>query len=195
MHFFDDYKGSIVIDGQNIKDHSLSSLRNNISLVTQETMLFDESIKENIRYGNLDSTIKEIIFASKLSGVDEFTNLLPNKYDTIIGEGGIKLSGGQRQRIAIARAIIKNSPILLLDEATSSLDNLTERKIQQSIKNLTKNKTSLIIAHRLSTIEDSDLIYVIDKGKIIDSGNHNDLLKKCSIYSELHLKEKLQDGN
>ena len=119
---------------------------------------------------------------------------MPNKLNTIVGEGGIKLSGGQRQRIAIARALLKNPPILLLDEATSALDNLTEQKIQHSINRLMKNKTSLIVAHRLSTIEDSDLIYVLDNGKIVDSGSHKELLDSCKLYSQLHLKEKLNNA-
>ena len=195
LNFFDTYKGDILIDGQNTKEHSLFSLRENISLVTQETMLFNESIKANIKYGKLSSTDEQIENAVLLSGIKEFTDKLPNNIETIVGESGIKVSGGQRQRIAIARAIIKNSPILLLDEATSSLDNITENKIQESIKKLMKNKTSLIVAHRLSTIEDSDLIYVLDRGKIIDCGSHQELLSNCSLYKELHSKEKLKDEN
>tara|TARA_B110000438_G_scaffold235288_1_gene231970 strand:- start:1099 stop:2859 length:1761 start_codon:yes stop_codon:yes gene_type:complete len=193
LHFFDNYKGDILIDNQNIKKYSLKSIREKISLVTQETMLFNDTIKANIQYGNLEATSDEITLASKLAGVDEFSNTFEDKLETVVGESGIKVSGGQRQRIAIARAIIKKSPILLLDEATSSLDNLTEKKIQVSIKKLMQNKTSLIIAHRLSTIEDSDLIYVLDKGKIISSGKHEWLIDNCLLYKQLHLKEKLQD--
>ena len=195
LKFFDNYKGEILVDNQNIKNYSSNSLRNQMALVTQETMLFNDSIYNNINYGKLNAKTNKIEKAADLAGVNEFANNLTNKLNAIVGEGGIKVSGGQRQRIAIARAILKDSPILLLDEATSALDNLTEMKIQDSIKKLMKKKTSLIIAHRLSTIEDSDLIYVLEKGKIIDSGNHVDLLKKCYLYKRLHLKEKLENEN
>ena len=191
LRFFTNYKGEILIDDQNTKHFSLSSLRKNIGLVTQETMLFNDSIEANIKYGNLNATSVEIEKAAEEAGVNEFANSLSHKLQTIVGESGIKLSGGQRQRIAIARAIIKNAPILFLDEATSSLDNLTEQKVQFSIKKLMKNRTSLIIAHRLSTIEDADLIYVLDKGKIIEVGEHEELLKKCKLYSQLQLQEEL----
>jgi len=194
LHFFTNYKGKILIDDQNINDCSLKSLRNNIGLVTQETMLFNDTIETNIKYGNLNASSLEIEKAANEAGVNEFANSMPNKLNTIVGEGGIKLSGGQRQRIAIARALLKNAPILLLDEATSALDNLTEQKIQHSINQLMKNKTSLIVAHRLSTIEDADLIYVLDNGKIVDSGSHEKLLSSCKLYSQLHLKEKLDNA-
>ena len=154
--------------------------------------MFNDTIEANIIYGNLNASASEIENAVNESGVSEFVESLPNKLKTIVGESGIKLSGGQRQRIAIARAILKNAPILLLDEATSALDNITEKKIQQSLSNLMQNKTSLIIAHRLSTIVDSDVIYVLDKGKIIDFGNHKELIGKCKLYSQLHLQEELQ---
>ena len=193
LKFFEDYDGEILIDNQDIKNHSLASIRDSMALVTQETMLFNESILSNINYGNLEASHSEINEASELAGVNEFANNLPDKLNTIVGESGIKVSGGQRQRIAIARAILKKAPILLLDEATSSLDNLTEQKIQISIKKLMQNKTSLIVAHRLSTIEDADLIYVLEKGKIIDSGTHIQLLDKCTLYKKLHLKQKLED--
>ena len=137
---------------------------------------------------------EEIENAANQAGVLEFANSLPKKLQTIVGESGVKLSGGQRQRIAVARAILKNAPILLLDEATSALDNITEQKIQNSISNLMQNKTALIIAHRLSTIEDADVIYVLDKGRIIDSGNHEELLKKSKLYAKLHLNEELQNN-
>ena len=195
LNFFENYTGDILIDNQNIKDCSLKSLRENIALVTQETMLFNESIMKNISYGNLYAEKNEIKKAIEFSGVDEFADELPNKLETIVGESGIKVSGGQRQRIAIARAIIKNSPILLLDEATSALDNLNESKIQKSIKKLMLNKTSLVVAHRLSTIEDSDIIYIIEKGKITEFGNHEYLIKKSNLYKKLHLKEKLENEN
>ena len=195
LRFFTNYKGDILIDDQDISHYSLHSLRNKIGLVTQETMLFNDSIEANIRYGNLHASSTDVENAADDAGVSEFADLLPQKLKTIVGESGVKLSGGQRQRIAIARAILKNAPILLLDEATSSLDNLTEKKIQHSIKKLMKNKTSLIIAHRLSTIEDSDLIYVLDKGKVVDSGTHEALLDKCKLYSQLQLHDDLNYAN
>ncbi len=195
LHFFTNYKGKIIIDNQDIADCSLQSIRKNIALVTQETILFNDSIEANIKYGNLNASFSEIEKVAKEAEIDNFINSLPKKYNTIVGESGIKLSGGQRQRIAIARALLKNTPILLLDEATSALDNLTENKIQNSINNLMKNRTSLIIAHRLSTIEDSDLIYILDKGNIIDSGSHEKLLKTSKLYNDLHLKEKLYNEN
>ena len=154
-------------------------------------MMFNDSIEANIKYGNQNASSIEIEKAADEAGVNEFAKSLPNKLKTIVGESGIKLSGGQRQRIAIARAILKNAPILLLDEATSALDNLTEQKIQTSISNLMQNRTSLIIAHRLSTIEDADIIYVLDKGRIVDSGQHEELLRECKLYSQLHLQEEL----
>ena len=191
LRFFDNYTGKILIDDQNISHFSLNSLRRNIGLVTQETMLFNDSIEANIKYGNLKASTIQIEKAAEEAGVNEFANSLPLKLKTVVGESGIKLSGGQRQRIAIARVILKNAPILLLDEATSALDNLTEKKIQFSIKKLMENRTSLIIAHRLSTIEDADLIYVLDKGKIIDCGKHEELLTKNKLYSQLQLQEEL----
>ncbi len=191
LRFFTDYKGEILIDDQNINLTSIKSLRQNIGLVTQETILFNDTIEANIKYGNLKASTQDIEKAAEEAGVNDFANVFPNKLQTIVGESGIKLSGGQRQRIAIARAIIKNAPILLFDEATSALDNLTEQKVQSSIKKIMQNRTSLIIAHRLSTIEDSDLIYVLDKGKIVDSGTHNELIKKCQLYAKLQLQEEL----
>ena len=192
LRFFTDYKGEILIDDQNINLTSIKSLRQNIGLVTQETILFNDTIEANIKYGNLQASTQDIEKAAEEAGVNDFANVFPNKLQTIVGESGIKLSGGQRQRIAIARAIIKNAPILLFDEATSALDNLTEQKVQSSIKKIMQNRTSLIIAHRLSTIEDSDLIYVLDKGKIVDSGKHHELIKKCELYSKLQLQEELR---
>ncbi len=195
MRFFQPQKGEVLIDDKNIVEYSLKSLRENISLVTQETLLFNDTIEANIKYGKLDSSKDEIIKASKEAGAFEFINELPEKFDTIVGESGIKLSGGQRQRIAIARAFLKNAPILLLDEATSSLDSVNEKNIQNSINYLMKNRTSLIISHRLSSIEDSDLIYLLDKGKIIAQGNHHELLKNSDLYATLHLKAKLENEN
>jgi subfamily B ATP-binding cassette protein MsbA len=195
LRFYDNYKGNIKIDENDIKSLSLFDLRENISLITQETLLFNESISDNIRYGDMTSNNNKIREIADLSGVNKFADELPDKLNTIVGESGIKLSGGQRQRIAIARAIIKNAHILLLDEATSSLDNITENRIQDSIKTLMENKTALIVAHRLSTIEDADIIYVLDKGKIINSGTHQEMLKNCSLYKQLHLKQKLENEN
>ena len=191
LRFFTDYKGEILIDDQNINLTSIKSLRQNIGLVTQETILFNDTIEANIKYGNLKASTQDIEKAAEEAGVNDFANVFPNKLQTIVGESGIKLSGGQRQRIAIARAIIKNAPILLFDEATSALDNLTEQKVQSSIKKIMQNRTSLIVAHRLSTIEDSDLIYVLDKGQIVDSGTHNELIKECQLYAKLQLQEEL----
>ena len=191
LRFYNNYDGEIFIDEQDISKYSLKSLRDNFSLVSQETILFNQSIKTNIEYGNLKANTSEILNAAEEAGVNEFANSFPNKLDTIVGESGVKLSGGQRQRIAIARAILKNAPILLFDEATSALDNLTEQKIQNSINKLMKNKTSVIIAHRLSSIEDADLIYVLDKGKIVGEGQHKELLNKCNLYSKLQLQQEL----
>ena len=195
LRFFTNYSGKILIDNQDISKHTLYSLRQNIALVTQETMMFNDTILENIKYGNKNASLNEINEAAEKAGVNEFANSLKNNLNTVVGESGVKLSGGQRQRVAIARAILKNAPLLLLDEATSSLDNLTEQKIQNSISNLMQNKTSLIIAHRLSTIEDADIIYVLDKGKIISSGKHIDLLNNCKLYANLHLQEELNIKN
>ncbi len=191
--FFDNYRGEITIGSKNIKELHLKDLRNNISIVTQETVLFNDTIKNNIKYGRLEVSDEEIENVAKLAGISEFAKSLEKKLDTVIGESGIKLSGGQRQRVAIARAIIKNAPILILDEATSSLDNITENKIYKTIKDLMKDKTILIIAHRLSTIEDSDIIYVVDNGRINSFGSHEDLINNSEIYKKLQLREKLEN--
>ena len=191
LRFFEANKGKILIDNQDINLFSLSSLRQNISLVTQETTLFNDTVESNIRYGKLNASLEEIKKAAKEAGAIEFINDLPNGLDTVIGESGIKLSGGQRQRIAIARALLKNAPILLLDEATSSLDNITEKEVQKSINNLMHDRTSLIIAHRLSTIVDADIIYIIDEGKVADKGTHEQLLNQNTLYAQLHYKGQL----
>ena len=187
--FYDPQEGDIKIDNQSIYNLKLDSLRKNISLVSQETTLFDDTIKNNIGYADLDASQKDIEDAAKFSFADEFINKLPKKYDTLIGENGIRLSGGEKQRLSIARAILKKSPIILLDEATSSLDAETEDKIQQAINFLTKGRTTIVIAHRLSTILNSDLIYVIDRGKIIGEGKHEDLLKTSEIYKNFYEKQ------
>ncbi len=187
--FYDPYSGDIKIDGQSIYDSTLNSLRKNISLVSQETTLFDDTIKNNILYADLDATQDEIEEAAKLSFAHEFIEKLPQKYETIIGENGIRLSGGEKQRLSIARAILKKSPIILLDEATSSLDAETENKIQKAINFLTEGRTTIVIAHRLSTILNSDRIYVIDKGKVIGEGKHDELLNSSSVYKNFYEKQ------
>ena len=187
--FYDRISGDILIDGSSIYTATISSLRKNISLVSQDTTLFDDTIKNNIAYANLDAEDKDIIEAAKLSFSEEFINKLPNKYNTLIGENGVRLSGGEKQRLSIARAMLKKSSIVLLDEATSSLDAETENKIQKAINYLTKNRTTLVIAHRLSTILNSDKIYVIDNGKVIDEGKHEDLIKNSKIYNNFYEKQ------
>ena len=187
--FYDCGSGDISVDDQSIYGVTLHSLRKNISLVSQETTLFDDTIKNNIKYANLDASDEEIFRAAKLSHCDEFINNLPEKYETLIGEDGVRLSGGEKQRISIARAMLKKSSIILLDEATSSLDSETETKIQDALKILTKDRTTIVIAHRLSTILNSNKIYVIDSGKIVDNGKHEDLLINSKIYKNFHDKQ------
>ena len=187
--FYDPQEGSIEIDGQNIKDISLKSLRKNLSMVTQDVILFDDTIKNNIAYAKEEATQEEISKACKYAAADEFIEKLPDKYNTLIGENGVRLSGGQKQRISIARAILKESPIILLDEATSSLDADSEEIVQNAIKNLTKNKTTLVIAHRLSTIHNAEKIFVLKNGKIINSGNHEFLIENCNEYKSLYQKQ------
>ena len=187
--FYDCKSGDISIDNQSIYNVTLESLRKNISLVSQETTLFDDTIKNNIKYANLDASDEEIFEAAKLSHCDEFIDNLPEKYETLIGEDGVRLSGGEKQRISIARAMLKKSSIILLDEATSSLDSETEMKIQDALKILTKDKTTVVIAHRLSTILNSNKIFVIDSGKIIDYGKHEELLINSKIYKNFHDKQ------
>ena len=187
--FYDATDGDIKIDNQSIYTKKLSSLRKNISLVSQETTLFDDTVLNNIKYANLDASDEEINDAAKLSYSLEFINTLPKKMNTFIGENGVRLSGGEKQRISIARAILKRSKIILLDEATSSLDAETEKKIQDAINFLTKGRTTLVIAHRLSTILNSDKIYVIDSGKVIGEGRHDDLLKNSEIYKNFYEKQ------
>ena len=187
--FFDCSEGDILIDNQSIYNSSIFSLRNNISLVSQNTTLFDDTIKFNIKYANPNASDEEVISAAKNAFADEFIEKLPNKYDTIIGEDGVRLSGGEKQRLSIARAILKETPIILLDEATSSLDAETENKIQKGLSYLTKNKTTLVIAHRLSTILNSKKIFVIDNGKVVSEGSHDDLLKNSSVYKNFYEKQ------
>ena len=181
--------GNISIDNQSIYEVTIESLRNQISLVSQETTLFDDTIKNNIKYANETATDEEIQKVAELSNSDEFIQKLPKKYETLIGENGVRLSGGEKQRISIARAMIKKSSIILLDEATSSLDSETEAKIQEALNTLTKNKTTIVIAHRLSTILNSNNIYLIDKGRVIDNGKHEELMIKSKLYKNFYEKQ------
>jgi subfamily B ATP-binding cassette protein MsbA len=181
--------GNIYFDNQDISKVNLASLRNQISIVDQNTTLFDDTVFNNIKYARPDADKKDILEAAKLSMSDEFINNLENGYETMIGENGVKLSGGEKQRLSIARAFLKNSKIILLDEATSSLDSETEEKIQKALEKLTINKTTIVIAHRLSTILNSDNIYVIDSGKIIDSGKHEELLEQSKIYKNFYQRQ------
>jgi len=187
--FYDPRQGQIFIDEQNIRKIKLSSLRKNISMVSQDIILFDDTVQANIAYANMNASEKQIMEACDLAAATEFIDKLPKKFKTIIGENGIKLSGGQKQRVSIARAFLKNSPIILLDEATSSLDAESEEKVQNAVVNLTKNKTTLVIAHRLSTIIRADKIIVINQGKISDIGTHKELLENSIIYKNLYSKQ------
>jgi subfamily B ATP-binding cassette protein MsbA len=189
LRFYDPTHGKIMLDGNDISDLTLKSLRNSMSVVNQEVMLFDDTILENIRYGKLDATEEQIINAAKIAEADEFIQELPEKYQSRVGQNGIRLSGGQRQRIAIARAILYDAPILLLDEATSSLDPISEKLIKDAINSLMKGRTSIIIAHRLSTIIHCDKIVVISNGRVIEEGNHKELIAKNGAYANLYLKQ------
>jgi len=191
--FYDCNSGDVNIDSQSIYDLKIDSLRSNISLVNQEITLFDDTVKNNIAYANLDATEQEILNVAKHSFCDEFIEKLPDKFDTLIGENGVRLSGGQKQRLSIARAMLKKSKIILLDEATSSLDSETESKIQEAIKNLIKDRTTLVIAHRLSTIVNSKKIYVLNNGSIVGEGTHNDLLNSSEIYKNFYDKQIRKD--
>jgi len=187
--FYDAISGDVQIDNQSIYKCTIQSLRKNISLVSQDTTLFDDTIRNNIAYANLDASQKEIEEAAKYSFASEFIEKLPNKYETIIGENGTRLSGGEKQRLSIARAMLKKSQIILLDEATSSLDAETENKIQDAINFLTKDRTTIVIAHRLSTILNSDKIYVIDSGRVVGEGNHEQLLANSKVYKNFYEKQ------
>ncbi|MBP7190707.1 MAG: ABC transporter ATP-binding protein [Rickettsiaceae bacterium] len=185
LRLYDVTDGAILIDGQDIRDITQDSLRSSIAMIPQDPSLFNRSLIENIRYGRADSTDEEVIEAAKKAHAHEFIQKLPQGYDSLVGERGVKLSGGQRQRIAIARAILKNAPILILDEATSQLDSVTEKLIQESLWELMQNKTTIIIAHRLSTLLNMDRIMVFDKGKILEDGTHSELLAKGGFYKKL----------
>ncbi|MEM7361880.1 MAG: ABC transporter ATP-binding protein [Bacteroidota bacterium] len=185
LRLFDIQKGRITIDGQDIREVTRDSLRNHIAMIPQDTTLFHRTVMENIRYGNPKATDKEVIEASKKAFCHDFIDLLPEKYDTLVGERGLKLSGGQRQRIAVARAILKDAPILILDEATSSLDSVTEHAIQESLSELMKGRTTIVIAHRLSTLALMDRILVLEQGKVIEEGTHTQLIAKKGTYERM----------
>ena len=184
--FYDTTSGNITIDGKPLRDITLTSLRGAIALVSQEITLFDDTIKANIAYGRLGAADTEIVAAAKAAAADEFIRRLPQGYDTMVGEHGVKLSGGQRQRIAIARAMLKDAPILLLDEATSSLDTESERHVQAALDALMQGRTTVVIAHRLSTVTGADLIYVIDGGRVVEHGTHAELLRQQGVYARLY---------
>ena len=187
--FYDVQSGEIFIDDQSINKLTIKSLRDQISMVSQETTLFDDTIKNNIKYAKENATDDEIYHVAKLSFCEEFISNLPDKYETLIGENGVRLSGGEKQRLSIARAMLKKSSVILLDEATSSLDSETETKIQEALNILTKNKTTIVIAHRLSTILNSNNIYLIDSGKVIENGKHEDLMHKSELYRSFYEKQ------
>lgn len=189
LRFYDPASGTVKLDGHDLKDLTIKSVRHSMSVVSQEVMLFDDTIIENIRYGKTDATEEEIIKAAKLAEADEFIQELPKKYDSQVGQNGIMLSGGQRQRIAIARAILYDAPILLLDEATSALDPISEKLIKDALAKLTKNRTTIVIAHRLSTVIHADKIAVVQDGKIVEEGTHKELLELNGKYSELYHKQ------
>ncbi|MBS41258.1 MAG: lipid A export permease/ATP-binding protein MsbA [Rhodospirillales bacterium] len=184
--FYDCEEGEILVDGRNIKDVTVSSLRSKIALVSQDLTLFDDTIQSNISYGKLDAKQHEIMAAAKAAEAHDFISLLADGYETHVGGRGLKLSGGQRQRIAIARAMLKDAPILLLDEATSALDSKTERQVQSALDKLTKNRTTIIIAHRLSTVISADIIFVMESGKIVEKGTHDELIAKKGSYEKLY---------
>lgn len=185
LRFYDVNEGGIYFDGLNIKDVQIKSLRDQIAFVTQETLLFNDTIRNNIAYGGRDISEEKIISAAKAANIHDFIISLPAGYDTLTGEKGKMLSGGQCQRISIARAIVKDAPILLLDEATSSLDSRSENEVQKALENLMENRTSFVIAHRLSTIRNADKIIVMSDGEIIEEGSHNDLIEHKGVYNTL----------
>jgi subfamily B ATP-binding cassette protein MsbA len=184
--FFDVGEGRITIDGQDVRSVTLASLRGSIALVSQEVSLFDDTVRANIAYGRFGASEAEIVAAAQAAGASGFIDEFPDGYDTLVGEQGVRLSGGQRQRIAIARAMLKDAPILLLDEATSALDSESERQVQAALRALMRGRTTVVIAHRLSTVQGADLICVIDRGRIVEIGRHEELLGASGLYSRLH---------
>jgi len=184
--FYEPTAGQILIDGVDLRDCTLRSVRAQIGIVSQEVVLFDDTVMNNIRYGRSGASDDDILRAAQLAYADDFITRLPDGYRTLIGERGLKLSGGERQRLAIARAILRDPPILILDEATSALDTESERVVQLALVNLMQNRTTLVIAHRLSTVQNADRIVVMDRGRIMEIGSHEELLRRGGIYKRLH---------
>jgi subfamily B ATP-binding cassette protein MsbA len=193
--FFEVEDGGIAIDGQDIRAVTLTSLRAAIAIVAQEVTLFDDSLRANIAYGRFGAAMEDIEAAARAAGIDGFIRELPEGYDTQVGEHGVRLSGGQRQRIAIARAMLKDAPILLLDEATSALDSESERQVQTALRTLIRGRTTLVIAHRLSTVQGADLIHVVDRGRIVESGRHAELLARNGLYARLYALQFADEGD
>jgi ATP-binding cassette, subfamily B, bacterial MsbA len=193
--FFEVEDGNIAIDGQDIRSVTLASLRGAIAIVAQEVTLFDDTLRANIAYGRFGASIDDIEAAARAAGIDGFIRELPDGYDTQVGEHGVRLSGGQRQRIAIARAMLKDAPILLLDEATSALDSESERQVQTALRTLIRGRTTLVIAHRLSTVQGADLIHVVDRGRIVESGRHAELLARNGLYARLYALQFADEGD
>src|SRR6516162_2745525 len=191
--FFDVDDGSIAIDGQDVRSVTLASLRGAIALVAQEVSLFDDTVRANIAYGRFGASSAAIETAARAAGVDEFIRQLPQGYDTLVGEHGVRLSGGQRQRVTIARAMLKDAPILLLDEATSALDSESERQVQSAVRTLMRGRTTLVIAHRLSTVQGADLICVVDRGRVIEVGRHAELIARDGLYARLHAMQFVEE--